>query len=427
MEGTTAIIITLIALTLSAFFSGMEIAFVSSSRVRASIDATKGGFGNKIRNIFYNNSDMVISTLLIGNNIVLVVYSMGMVILLEPLIAEYISANTVVVLMTQTLISTLIIIFLGEFMPKMLFRINPNSSLKAGSLPLIIFYTILYPISWFASFISKSLMKIFGINSVNSRISGLSVSELDAYIQENIDKNEDENKVVEHEVKIFHNALDFSDTHLRDCMIPRNEIVAVDIDKTNREKLVKIFTETGLSKLVVYRDEIDNIVGYIHVNELFKKNNNWKEKIIPVLYAPETMLANKMMKSLTGQNKSIAIVIDEFGGTAGMVTLEDLVEEIFGDFEDEHDHKRIMSRIVAPGVYEFAGRAEIEKINERYHLDLREDDEYQTIAGYLLFNLEIIPNENESFVIDGKRFTIIRKSASKIEVVRVETLDEKEP
>ncbi|MDE6715653.1 MAG: hemolysin family protein, partial [Muribaculaceae bacterium] len=248
------------------------------------------------------------------------------------------------------------------------------------------------------------------------------VGELEAYIEENIDRTEEEHKEVEHEVKIFHNALDFSNTHLRDCMIPRNEIVAVDIADTTRDELVKIFTNSGLSKLIVYKDDIDDIVGSIHVSELFEQGKNWKEQLKPVVFAPETMLAQKMMRQLLSEKKSVAIVVDEFGGTAGMVTLEDLVEEIFGEIEDEHDRKRVLLRKINDSLYEFSGRAEIDHINEKFHLDIPENDEYQTIAGYILYNLEEIPDEGEEFTIGDLRFTILKKSASRIEKVRVATI-----
>ncbi|MDD2961892.1 MAG: hemolysin family protein [Muribaculaceae bacterium] len=414
------LIVTLIAITLSAFFSGMEIAFVSSNKVRATLDAHKDGFLNRIINLFYNNFDMVISTLLVGNNIVLVVYGMSIAILLKPVLL-IISANEAVILTLQTIISTIIILLMGEYVPKMMFRINPNDSLRALSLPLYLFYLILYPISWFSSFISNMLMKLTGVKIAPKNLKGITVGELDAFIQENIDKKEDENIEVEREVKIFQNALDFSNTHLRDCIIPRNEIISVNIDNTDRDSLCRKFNETGLSKIVVYKNDIDNIVGYIHVSELFHSECDWTQHIKPVLFAPETMLANKMMRSLLGEKKSMAIVIDEFGGTAGLVTLEDLVEEIFGDIEDEHDRKRIMARKIDENTYDFAGRIEIEQLNEIYHLDIPESDEYITLAGYLLYNLEALPEEGETIEIESLAFTILKKSATKIELVRVDT------
>lgn len=420
MSTSAAIIITLIAIMLSAFFSGMEIAFVSSNRVRASIDANKRGPINRILNVFYSHTDMVISTLLVGNNVVLVVYSMAFAMLFEPVIQLF-TDNDAVVLLSQTIISTVVILIAGEFIPKMVFRTNPNTSMRHGSPLLLIFYFLLYPVSWFASLMSSTCMRLVGVKAEAKQSKGLTIGELDAYLQESIDRNEDENNQIENEVKIFQNALDFSSTHLRDCMVPRNEIVAVPIDKATNERLVRLFCETGLSKIIVYRDDIDDVVGYIHVSELFHKDTDWKQHIKSVLFAPETMLANKMMRSLMNEKKSVAVVVDEFGGTAGMVTLEDLVEEIFGDIEDEHDRKRIMARKVADGVYDFAGRAEIDYINDQYHLDIPEDEEYQTLAGYILYNLEEIPEAGQTFTIDGMRFTIVKKSANKLETIRIDT------
>ncbi|MEF9923056.1 MAG: hemolysin family protein [Muribaculaceae bacterium] len=420
MDSTFALIITLIAITFSAFFSGMEIAFVSSNRVRVELDVKKGGAMNRILNVFYGNKNMFISTMLVGNNIMLVIYGMGMAILCKPLFVN-IYDNEVFILIAQTIISTGLILITGEFLPKTIFRINPNMSLRNFSFPLYVFYLILYPISWFSSFLSNMLMRLFGVKIKNQRLGGITMGELDAYLQQTIDKQEDEHKEVEHEVKIFRNALDFSSTHLRDCVIPRNEILAVNIDVAEREQLSRRFSESGLSKIVVYREDIDNILGYIHVSELFDLSVDWKKCIKPVLFAPETMLANKMMRSLLSEKKSMAIVVDEFGGTSGIVTLEDLVEEIFGDIEDEHDRKRNNSRCVGEGVYEFSGRIEIEKINELYHLNLPESDEYQTLAGYILYNLEALPEEGETFKIDNIMFAILKKSATKIELVKVDT------
>lgn len=414
------VIVFMVALALSAFFSGMEIAFVSSNRVRATLDVNKKGFLNRILNLFYGNSDMLISTLLVGNNIALVVYGMAIAILLHPIL-KLVTDSEAILLIIETLISTLVILFVGEFLPKTIFRINPNSSLKTFALPLTFFYYLLYPISWVTAFVSNVLMKLCGIHVKSHHLKGLTVGELDAYIQENIDRQEDENKEVEREVKMFQNALDFSSTHLRDCMIPRNEIVAVNIETTDRDMLCRRFNETGLSKIVVYKENIDNVIGYIHVSELFHSNINWKEHIKTVLFAPEILLAKKMMRSLLGEKKSMAIVIDEFGGTAGLVTLEDLVEEIFGDIEDEHDRKRFMEREISPGIFDFSGRIEIDRLNEEYNLDLPENDEYQTLAGYLLYNLEALPETGETIDIEGVKFTILKKTASKIELIRVDT------
>ena len=350
---------------------------------------------------------------------------MAMAKLLTIPLQAYIS-NPALLLLTQTVIATLIILIFGEFVPKTIFRINPNASLRTASIPLYMIYCVLYPISRFTEWLSALLMKLFGIKINSTRVRLLTVDELDAYLQENIDKREDENKTVEREVKIFENALDFSDTRLRDCMVPRNEIVAVDVEDTTRDDLVKLFTQSGLSKIVVYKESIDDVIGFIQVSELFVTTVDWKTRLKPVLFAPETLLARKMMQQLMDEKRSMAIVIDEFGGTSGMVTLEDLVEEIFGEIEDEHDRNRLIARQLSETSYEFSGRMEIEEINERFHLDIPESDDYQTIAGYLLDENEAIPNVGEVFDLPPYRFTIERKTAARIELIRVDILDEED-
>ncbi len=415
----TVLTVTLISMVFSAFFSGMEIAFISSNKVRVGIDTQKGGLTSRIIDTFYKHSDMFISTMLVGNNIMLVVYGMGMAKLCEPWLNTILGGSEALVLVAQTLISTGIILITGEFFPKTIFRVNPNDSLRTFATPLYLIYLLLYPVSLLTSATSSLLMRIFGVKLEHTRVRAITMGELDAYLQENIENTEDENKEVEREVKIFQNAIDFSSTHLRDCMVPRNEMVAVNIDTTDREELSRRFTRSGLSKIVVYRDDIDNVLGYIHVSELFTPQNNWKECIKPVMFAPETMLANKMMQSLLKEKRSMAVVIDEFGGTAGIVTLEDLVEEIFGEIEDEHDHNRLIARQTSEGTFEFSGRMEIEEINEKFHLDIPESDEYQTIAGYILFNLEEIPSQGDTTTLDGKQYTILKKSAARLELIQV--------
>ena len=414
---TTSLITVFIAMLLSGFFSGMEIAFVSSNKVRTEIDISRGGLVNRLINLFYSHREMFISTMLIGNNIVNVVYSIAMANLLTKPFERFLGNNEFLMLLVITLISTLFILFTAEFLPKTVFRINPNYSLRTFSLPLFVCYCLLYPITKFTQLLSSWLMRLFGIHTKTSALSVITADELDAYLQENIDQHEDENKEVEHEVKLFENALDFSDTHLRDCMVPRNEMVAVDIADTTREQLVELFTRSGLSKIVVYRDEIDNVVGFIQVSELFVPDVDWTTRIKPVLFAPETLLARKMMQSLLDKKRSLAIVLDEFGGTSGMVTLEDLVEEIFGEIEDEHDRNRLTARQIDERTYELSGRMEIEEINDRFHLDLPESDAYQTIAGYLLHLTETIPAVGEHINTDDYDIEVTRKTAARIEMV----------
>lgn len=414
---TVWLIIALVSLTFSALFSGVEIAYISSNRVKVEIDVKRGGFIGRIINLYYKYQDLFISTILVGNNIMLVIYGMGAAELLDPWL-KGIYDKEVFILLMQTLISTAIILITGEFFPKTIFRINPNSSLRYFALPIFFFWVILYPISIFTAWLSKTLMRMCGIKNENHSMGMLTVGELNQYIQTSIDEQAAKDEV-ENEVKIFHNAIDFSSTHLRDCMTPRNEVVAINIDTTTRDELSTLFTSSGRSKIVVYRDDIDNVLGYIHVSELFDPKSNWKEAIKPVIFAPETLLANKMMRRLLAEKRSMAVVVDEFGGTAGLVSLEDLVEEIFGDIQDEHDNRRLTAREVQPGVYEISGRCEIADLNETFNLDLPESDEYQTLAGFILNNLGEIPSQGDTFDIKGMTFSIIKKSATRLELIRI--------
>lgn len=418
MDLTVWIVITLVSLFFSALFSGTEMAYVTADRVRVEIDIKRGGMISRIIKRFYANAEFFISSILVGNNVMLVIYGMGAAALLDAPLAR-LTDNEAVILLAQTLISTAVILLTGEFIPKTIFKINPNSSLKIIAIPVYLFYLLLYPLSLLASALSKGLMRLVGAKDSNKRLSLISIGDLNDYLEETIDTMEEKKTRVENEVKIFQNALDFSSTHLRDCMIPRNEIIAVDFESATRESLCELFMSTGRSKILVYRDDIDNIVGYVHVRELFDTASDWRQHLMPVLYGPENLLANKMMRRLLQQKRSIAIVIDEFGGTAGLVTLEDLVEEIFGDIQDEHDSTKLTSRCVAPGVYEFSGRCEITEINERYNLDIPEDESYQTLAGYILESTGSIPEAGESVVIDERRFDIIKKSATRLELIRL--------
>lgn len=428
MTLTSWLILALVSLMFSALFSGVEIAYITADRVRVGLDSSRGGMLNRIIRKYYSNQEFFISTILVGNNIMLVIYGMGAAALLEPWIEAHISTNQAVILLLQTLISTLVILFTGEFLPKSIFRINPNTSLKVSAIPVFLFYIILYPISWFTSWLSKVLMKIAGIKAEDTRLGVLSINDLNDYLETKIDDLDNPQEVeVEKEVKIFHNALDFSNTQLRDCMAPRNELVAVDLDETTREQLSELFTSSGRSKILVYENDIDNVVGYVHVSELFDPQSDWKKNIKEVLYAPETLLANTMMRRLLSEKRSMAVVVDEFGGTAGLVTLEDLVEEIFGDIQDEHDKNGITATEVAPGVYEFSGRIEVRTLREEFRLDIPEDDEYQTLAGYIIHETGSLPTQGERLVIDDLAFTIQRRTATRLDLIRIESLPKEEP
>ncbi|MDE5774397.1 MAG: hemolysin family protein [Muribaculaceae bacterium] len=418
METTTAIIITVIAVILSAIFSGSEIAFVQSSKVKIEIDATRGSLIGRIIKSFSRHEDMFISTLLIGNNVVLVIYGITLSILINPYLGEIFHHNDALMLLCNTIMSTLLILIFGEFLPKTTFRVNPNVVMRVMALPLYVIYIVLYPVSVFVSAISRGMMRLFHIKESESDSKPLTMDQLDDYIEQSIE-SKSARQVISNEVRIFHNALDFKDTTMSECMIPRNEIAAVSLDNTTREELVKKFIATGMSKIVVYKEDIDDVVGYIHVSELFNQDKDWRDCLNEVIFTPETMLANKMMRRMMAEKRSIVIVVDEFGGTAGLATLEDLVEEIFGDFEDEHDKTGEMAQEVEPGEYLLSGRLEIDDINERFGLDLKESDDYETLAGYLLENIGALPEAGKEYEIQGRLFRVVKMTSTKIELVNV--------
>lgn len=414
-----AILITVVAILFSGLFSGCEIAFVQSSKVRMEIDAARGGMVDRIIKGFSRHEDMFISTLLVGNNVVLVIYGISFSVIVNPLFEEWFHHSEALTLISNTVFSTAVILLLGEFLPKTTFRINPNFMMRLLALPLYLIYLILYPVSWFVSVISKGLMKLCGLDTGEAASARLTMDELDDYIQQSMEDREN-GEAVENEVKIFRKAIDFKDTQISECMIPRNEIVAVPLAGTTREKLIKVFTATGLSKVVVYREDIDDVAGYIHISEMFNSTADWRRKLKPVIFTPETMLANKMMRRMMSEKRTLAMVVDEFGGTSGLVTLEDIVEEIFGEIEDEHDVKRLVARELPDGAYEFSGRMEISAINEDFGLDIRESEEYHTLSGYILESLQALPRQGDSFKIGDLAFRIEKMTTTRIELVRIE-------
>ncbi len=426
LQLSLAITITVIAIIFSGLFSGSEIAFVQSNKVRREIDAARGGFINRILQNFSHHEDMFISTLLVGNNVVLVIYGIAFSAIVNPILEHWFGPDgEALVLVCNTILSTGLILITGEFLPKTTFRINPNFMMRILALPLFLIYIVLYPVSLFVSMISKGLMKLVGIESGGGAAQTLTIDELDDYIQQSIEEHTGKQEV-ENEVRIFRKAIDFKDTQIAECMTPRNEIVSVPVEGTTREDLIERSIATGLSKVVVYKEDIDDVVGYIHVSELFNASADWRERLKPVLFTPETMLANKMMRRLMSEKKSMAIVVDEFGGTSGLVTLEDLVEEIFGEIEDEHDRKRIVARTLGVNTYVFSGRAEITAINEEFGLNIKESEQYHTLAGYILDNLEALPAQGSTFDIANLRFTIKKMSTTRIELVKVEKIDVRE-
>lgn len=377
---STLIISILITLLFSAFFSGMEIAFISADRVRLELDNRKEGSTSDILRFFYSNTERFISTMLVGNNIALIIYGILMAKLIEPWLNLFCS-NELLVALIQTVLSTIIILFTAEYLPKTLFKLNPNMMLRSFAIPLYGIYWILYPISTFSTLLSHIILKIAGVPIIKEKKGVLTKTDLDFFVQKGLDSaDEDDDDNDQQELQLFQNALDFSNVKVRDCMIPRSELSAVSVD-TSFANLNRLFVETGYSKLPVYKEDIDNLIGYIHSSEMFKKPKQWTSKIIPIPFVPETMAANKVLRMLMEQKKSIAAVVDEFGGTAGVITMEDLFEEIIGDIEDEHDHVQLVKKKISDNEYELSGRLEISKINEELDLNLPESEEYLTLAG----------------------------------------------
>lgn len=395
----------------------MEISYVSANKLRFELDKKDKSLTSKILDVFFHNPNQFISTMLVGNNIALVVYGLQMAILLEPWIAQFVDQEALIVLI-QSIISTILILFTGEFIPKTIFKIDPNFFLRLFALPLYLIYILLYPISKFSSLLSFLILRIAGVKNLkDSGVYTLGKVDLDYFIQQSIEDAPQDSEM-DTEVKIFQNALEFSNVKVRDCIVPRTEIVACD-KEVSTDELRSRFIETGLSKILIYDENIDNIIGYIHSSELFKHPDNWLEQLCKVSIVPETMAANKLMRVLMQEKKSLAVVVDEFGGTSGIVTLEDLVEEIFGEIEDEHDMKREVARKVSENEYLLSGRMEIDTLNEMFGLDLPESDDYVTIAGLILHYYQKFPKLNESIEYGKYIFKIVKATATKIELVRM--------
>jgi CBS domain containing-hemolysin-like protein len=406
----------LLTLLFSAFFSGLEIAFVTSNKLRFELDKKQRNLTSTILSVFYRNPQQFISTMLVGNNVCLVIYGLLMADAMNPWLGFI--GNQFLITFVQTILATAIVLITGEFLPKTIFRINPNLWLRAFSWLLIIFYIVLYPISRFSTWISIGVLKIFGFKVTSiTQENVFSRIDLNYLIQESFDNPESE-KELENEVKIFQNALDFSKVKLRDCFVPRTEIVALEFE-SDVESLKQTFIETGFSKILIYKGDIDNIIGYIHSSEMFEHQKDWKKQINLIPIVPENMTAQKLMKLFMLQKKSIAVVVDEFGGTAGIVTLEDIMEEIFGEIEDEHDTHDYIAEKTGENEFLFSGRLEIETINNQFNLNIPESDAYETIAGFILYNHQHFPKLNE--VIRFEQFTIkcMKVTNNRIELIKL--------
>ena len=404
-------------MALSAFFSGMEVAFVSSNRMLAEMDREGNGIAKKIISKFYNHPNGFVSTMLVGNNIVLVVYGILVARLFDSTIFSSLDDGMKVT--ADTLLSTLVILFTGEFLPKILFKNNANRLLSVFSVPAYLFYILLWPISRFSTLMSKCLLRIVGIRmEAEADDEGFSKVDLDYLVQSSIENAHSDEEINE-EVKIFQNALDFSDCKVRDCMVPRTEVNAVDVNDCTVDELMQKFVESGNSKIIVYEGDIDHIIGYIHSSEMFRNRDNWRQCVCKMPFVPETMAAQKLMHIFLQQKKSLGVVIDEFGGTSGIVSLEDIVEEIFGDIEDEHDSTKYIATQVGDNEYMLSARLEIDKVNELFDLGLPESDDYMTVGGYILHEYQSFPKLNEVITIGRYEFRIIKSTMTKIELVKL--------
>lgn len=417
----STLIIVVVALLFSMFFSGMEIAFVASNKLKLEIERKQSRSFNYIAAVFLKHPGQYITTMLVGNNIALVVYSMNMTLLIRAVAAAcgWVSLAKGSILF-ETLVSTVIIIFTAEFIPKAVVKLNPNSYLRFFAVPIYLIYLLLYPIAVFSTWLSLSLLRLCGIKvRKNDRAAGFNKVDLEYLVDQVAETEEDGHR--ENEIKIFQNALDFSGLKVRDCMVPRIDIEAVSVDDTI-EELTERFVKTQYSRIFVYEGSIDNIIGYVNTKSMFRMPATVSEVMMSVDYVPESFSAQKLLDLFIVRKSSVAVVIDEFGGTAGMVSMEDVLEEIFGEIEDEHDAQDMVEKRIGDDEYIFSCRLEIGYLNEKYGLDIPESDEYDTLAGYIIYNVEGIPEQKQVVDIDNNRITILRKSASKLEVARVERL-----
>ena len=404
----------------SAFFSGMEIAFVSSNRLLAEMEREKGGPSQRCIQFFYRHPSNFVSTMLVGNNIALVIYGILFAAIFDATLFAPLDEGLRVT--ADTLLSTVVVLFTGEFLPKTIFKSMPNTMLTIFAPFAMLCYIVLYPVSRFATMLSKLVLLVLGVKmpKTEDEKEFLKV-DLDHLVQSSID-NAKSDEDIEDEVKIFQNALDFSDTKVRDCMVPRTEIEAVDIEKATVDDLRNMFIESGHSKIIVYKDDIDHIVGYVHSSEMFRNPEDWKQCVRTMPFVPETMAARKLMQTLLAQKKSLGVVVDEFGGTSGIVSLEDIVEDIFGDIEDEHDNNKYVAQKTSDGDYILSARLEIDKVNELFGVELPTSDDYMTVGGLILYNYKTFPKVYETIKIGEYEFKILKLSMTKIELVRLKVV-----
>ena len=424
MESTTlinSVIIICVMLLMSAFFSGMEIAFLSKNRLREEIDRKQSPLFDFIAQLFERHSGQYITTILVGNNICLVIYSLYMSVMLHMLASavgwtNMAGAGSVLV---ETIISTIIILYGGEFLPKSIFKNNPNFYYKLFSPVLYLFYLILYPIAILTTIISYGILRLFG-QKVKHDVMNYTFSREDLVdlVDDEAVEPQEEN---EEEIKLFQNALDFADLRVRDCMISRVDVEAVDIS-TSIEELTERFVESKYSRIFVWRDSIDSIVGYVNSKSLFNKPSSIEQVLIPVDFVAETLPLQTLLQNFIKRRSSIAVVIDEFGGTAGIISLEDVLEQIFGEIEDEHDVREVVEKQINETEYVFSCRLEVEYLNERYNLDIEESDEYDTLAGYIIFAYDGIPASGAIIESGGLEIKVLRTTRTRVELARVKKL-----
>ena len=418
MTGWTIIIITII---FSAFFSGMEIAFINANKLKVEVDKSKGSYAAGLISNLNKSPSRFIGALLLGNNVALVIYGIAMAELLKPAIISFAPPalqTGYFILLIQTILSTLLILIAAEFIPKALFRLNPNAILNFFAVPVYLFYVVFYPIVYVFIGFAKFLIKVlFRIKFQEGQYDFTPV-DLDYYLKEFSTDVEGEDEL-QHEIQMFQNVIDFRHVKLRECMIPRPEIVAIDVNYSV-DKLKQKFIETGFSRILIYDESIDNIIGYTHAYDMFRNPTEVNSIYQPILIVPETMLANNVLATFIQEHKSVALVVDEFGGTSGMVTMEDIIEEIFGEIVDEYDVEGLIDKQTGKNEYIFSARVEIDFINEKYKLDIPESEEYETLAGFIINHHQSIPELKEEIYIEPYLFTILQASDTRIEKVKVE-------
>jgi putative hemolysin len=412
--------VILISILFSAYFSGMEIAFLSSNKLKIELDKKKGSLAGNINSHFLKNQSRYISTMLVGNNIALVVYGIAMAEMLEPFLLYHLQSE-LWTFIAQTIISTLLILVTAEFLPKAIFSIEPNKTLNFFAFPGAFFYAILSPLVSFTMFFSMLFFKLFK-QEVKEDFLVFGKIDLNHLIRE-ATENSVHYDDVDTEVQILQNALDFSSVKARECMIPRTEIIALDIESTISE-LKNSFIETGLSRIMIYRDSIDNIIGYTHSFELFKKPQSIKGILLPVCVIPESMPANEILRLMNKQKRTVSVVVDEFGGTSGIVTIEDIIEEIFGDIEDEFDTEELIEKQEDEHSFLLSGRLEIDYLNETYKLNIPESEEYETLGGFVINACESIPSASDIIVIEPFTIEILSVNRNKIETLRLKVSTE---